>query len=82
MYKYLLLLVLFVNSLAGFAQPANDNCNNAINIPVAAAGVTCTSPVYTNTNATTEAYTSPSCWNTHQIIMYGSHLQPQPLVQL
>ncbi|MFT6844577.1 MAG: subtilisin-like proprotein convertase family protein, partial [Flavobacteriales bacterium] len=64
MYKYLLLLVLFVNSLAGFAQPANDNCNNAINIPVAAAGVTCTSPVYTNTNATTEAYTSPSCWNT------------------
>jgi gliding motility-associated-like protein len=60
-WKGLLSIIpLFVGSLV-LAQPVNDNCANAIDIPVESGS--CTSPTYTNVGATSPATDpDPSCW--------------------
>ena len=59
--KYMLFIFLFFIPLGMMAQPVNDNCSDAISIPVESG--TCTTPVYTTTDATLEATDpAPTCW--------------------
>jgi hypothetical protein len=57
-----LLLILIFSSLTTLGQtPPNDDCSNAIDIPVESGS--CTSPLYSNDGATLDgADPIPSCW--------------------
>lgn len=54
------LFFLVLGTLKTFAQPANDNCNAAINLGAIPA---CPTTVFTNINATASTGNSPSCFN-------------------
>lgn len=62
MNKHILLALLIAAfAIKGYAQVANDQCANAITLPVTTG--TCQSDVYTITGATTEASDPiPNCW--------------------
>ena len=62
--KYVFVLFVFIHVLGlekAYAQPSNDACVNAILLPVGIGS--CTSPLYTNVNATSAGDpATPSCW--------------------
>ena len=62
--KYVFVLFVFIHVLGlekAYAQPSNDACINAILLPVGIGS--CTSPLYTNVNATSVGDpATPSCW--------------------
>ena len=62
--RYLFVLFVFLHVLGlekAYAQPSNDACANAILLPVGIGS--CSSPLYTNVNATTVGDpTTPACW--------------------
>jgi hypothetical protein len=59
--RFLLLCFWLTIAVTGFAQPANDDCANAITINTAPFGATCTSPVAASTLNATASPNAPAC---------------------
>jgi len=62
LFRFILIIIVLCNCILSFAQPANDECHNAIPLPISS---TWCSPVaaYTNVGATVSTFSLPPCFS-------------------